>query len=93
MSVDDLLGHQARTQRCRSCGAAIRWTHTANGRSMPLDAEPVADGNVVFTGRTVRNDRGVARPEVRVESQPHDGAPRYLSHFATCPNADQWRKP
>lgn len=84
------------TQRCRSCGAAIRWAHTANSRAMPLDAEPVADGNVVFTGRTVSNDRGVAAPEVRVESQPpmfDDGAPRFVAHFATCPNADQWRKP
>lgn len=81
---------------CRSCGAEVRWAHTANGRAMPLDAEPVPDGNVVYTGRDVRNDRGVARPEVRVEAQPpmfDDGQPRYVSHFATCPNADQWRKP
>lgn len=63
---------------------------------MPIDADPVADGgNVIFTGRMVTNDRGVTRPAVRVEAQPPmfaDGEPRYLSHFATCPNAAQHRR-
>ena len=62
---------------------------------MPIDADPVDDGNVIFTGRMVANDREVTRPEVRVEAQPpmfEDGEPRYLSHFATCPNADEHRK-
>lgn len=81
--------------RCRSCGAEIRWAHTTSGHAMPLDAEPVADGTVAFTGRDVRNDRGTALPEVRVDvGQPlfDDGTPRYVAHFATCPNADEWRK-
>lgn len=95
MSVDDLLGSQARTEKCRSCGAAIRWAHTANGRTMPIDAEPTPDGNVTYTGRPVTNDRGVTRPGVRVEGTAplfDDGEPRYTSHFATCPHADDWRK-
>lgn len=82
--------------RCRSCGAEIRWARTATGRPMPLDAEPVADGNVAFTGRSVRDARGFAAPEVRVESQPpmfDNDEPRYVAHFVTCPNADEWRKP
>lgn len=81
---------------CRSCGATIRWVHTANGRAMPIDADPDPNGNVLFTGRNVRNDRGVAAPEVRVETQApmfDDTTSRYLSHFTTCPNADEWRTP
>jgi len=62
---------------------------------MPLDPVPVADGNVVFTGRSLTNDRGIARPEVRVEdtaSMFDDGEPRYVTHFASCPHADQHRR-
>ena len=35
---------------CRSCGAPILWRETHAGRRMPIDPEPVADGNVVIEG-------------------------------------------
>ena len=92
MNVDDLLANQARTDRCSTCGAPIRWAHTVNGKAMPVDAEPVPDGNVVYTGRPVTNDQCRTAPGVRVESQPpmfDDGEPRYTSHFATCPDAEK----
>jgi hypothetical protein len=34
------------TGNCRSCEAPIVWAKTANNRRMPLDPEPVPDGNV-----------------------------------------------
>lgn len=67
--------------RCRSCGAPIVWAVTAAGKRMPLDAEPVyaiGSGVVSLNG-----------DEVAVVERPR---PLYVSHFATCPNADQHRR-
>ena len=66
---------------CRSCGAPIRWERTVNGKAIPLDPDPVADGNF-----GIRNDGKVAS----IHGFPDD-APRYVTHFATCPNAAQHR--
>jgi hypothetical protein len=72
---------------CKSCGATIRWAVTTNDRSMPLDPEPVPDGNLEIIGTR----QGL--PLVRVaEAQLFDDGPRYLSHFATCPQAPEHRK-
>lgn len=47
---------------------------------MPVDADPTPDGNVVMVdGRAV------------VTTDPPPGARRFTSHFATCPNAGEWR--
>jgi hypothetical protein len=68
---------------CRSCGASIRWERTANDKPIPLDPEPVADGNLAL------------RDDGRVYSLPPsdlDSVPRYVTHFATCPNASEHRR-
>jgi hypothetical protein len=69
---------------CKSCGAPIRWERTVNGKPIPLDPEPVEDGNL-----------GI-RDDGRVYHQGEDaldlGVPLYKTHFATCPNADEHRR-
>lgn len=66
---------------CRSCGAEIIWVvAAASGKRMPIDAEPVAGGNLVLNGDQV------------VYVEPTDAA-RYISHFVTCPQSAEWRKP
>lgn len=67
---------------CKSCKAPIRWVHTANGKRMPLNADPVPDGNI-----TIRD--GIAHT-----GQPElfDDKERFTSHFVTCPFAAQHRK-
>lgn len=37
--------------RCASCDARIVWSRTKAGKAMPLNYEPVDDGNVVLNGR------------------------------------------
>ena len=68
--------------RCRSCGAAVLWVRTGKNKAKPLDARPVADGNMV-----IENERAV-------HFQPliHGGQLRYMTHFATCPQGEQWSK-
>jgi len=64
---------------------------------MPLDPEPAEGGTVMVDWDAgvgiVLSQAGVA--EVRaaeVEHGPDAHEPLYLSHFATCPQARQWRK-
>lgn len=76
--------------KCRSCGAPIRWAFTAAGKRIPLDPEPYEAGNVWVdhyeSGMPVVNvaadRRGVPSAEALV----------YVSHFVTCPNAAQHRR-
>lgn len=80
--------------RCRSCGKEIVWVITFSGKRMPVDAGAVSfiadSGKEIFVtsnGAVVHGTRiegGSGRPDVRTG---------YISHFATCPNADQHRKP
>jgi hypothetical protein len=78
---------------CRSCGAEIKWARTEkNGKPIPVDPEPVEGGNLELHA----DDDGelVARALCGQEQTlPGMDLPdRYVSHFATCPNADQHRK-
>lgn len=68
----------AGTSRCRSCGAPIIWATTGSGKAMPLDRDPVPDGNtLVHNGECVYLTPGLTETLTRDK-------PRYKSHFATC---------
>lgn len=66
---------------CRSCGAPILWGVTDQGRRMPLDPTAMSEG-VRFTFT-----EGVLIERVEGELFGH------VSHFATCPNAAEHRRP
>lgn len=71
---------------CRSCGAAVVWAVTDAGKRMPIDPEPVVVGNLILDQRD---------GQYRVRSAPPVATPlpkRWVSHFATCPQADKWRR-
>ena len=72
---------------CRSCGAGITWAKTAQGRSMPVDRDPVPDGNITLED----TDIGTSIATVHGPDDPIEGE-RYVSHFATCPNANEHRR-
>ena len=63
---------------CKSCGAEIFWQKLPNGKLMPYDAEPY----LVVTEEDVKN------PAYWCDKE---GA-YHITHFATCPNANQHRK-
>jgi len=71
---------------CRSCNAEIRWSVTeGKGRRMPLDFEPVPNGNIELREREHMDPIAVyvtAQPDVM----------RFRSHFASCPQRAKWRK-
>lgn len=87
------------TGTCRSCQAPIRWAVSeSSGKRIPLDLMPVDDGNIVETGRTHPSGapmvRYLKRAQSAITTSLLDDVPapdRYVTHFATCPNADQHR--
>lgn len=76
---------------CRSCAATVRWVVTEADKRMPLDPDPVEDGNIVaLAGDTVRV---LAKDELAArKAQPGGPGLLYKSHFASCENAAAHRK-
>lgn len=82
---------------CRSCGATVRWVKTTAGKTMPMDPEPRDDGNIELTGMTAETRQGTEVPVVRYAAGDQlalEGVTvdRFVSHFTTCPQADEWRQ-
>jgi hypothetical protein len=83
--------------KCRSCNRGVYWARTAaNNKPIPLEEAPET-GNVLIDGdgrAHVLKDNAAARAAlagVDVERDVEFGATVYLSHYATCPQADAWR--
>lgn len=84
-----------RTSECRSCGQPIRWAITADGKRMPLDANPTPDGNLVASVvKTAGGEELRVRPYMPDLERLADGTlrNRWSSHFRTCPQADAHRR-
>jgi hypothetical protein len=62
---------------CRSCGAEIVWAKTERGKAIPLDAKP--EKRFVLEEVPMQRDRQARQVTT------------YVSHFATCPDADKFR--
>ncbi len=65
--------------RCKTCGQSIQWAVTEAGKKVPLDHPP--------ENRFVKTNRHLPDVELHVRMTE-----TYVSHFATCPQADQHRK-
>jgi hypothetical protein len=65
---------------CRSCGAPVRWAITQHENRMPVDPEPVENGNLILIDRD---------GELHVA---HAVPGTHVSHYATCPDAERWRR-
>ena len=76
---------------CRSCKAPIRWAVTERGYAIPLDLEPVDGGNIRLAGARAKG--GTPRAVIVAEDRRAEFAGElYISHFASCPYADQHRR-
>ena len=78
-------------EHCSSCRAPIRWAVTEEGNPIPLDPDPAVNG-------TFRLDPAAPAAEtpraitVRLGDRPQFAGRLYLTHFATCPNAEAHRR-
>lgn len=88
---------------CRSCHAQIIFMKSKKtGQIMPLDAMPNPKGNLIIVEVEVNgqkelrvsqlapDDDGIAIGE-HEDDNTYRGK-RFVSHFATCTNADKYRK-
>jgi hypothetical protein len=81
---------------CKSCGAPIFDAITTNGKRMPVNTMPKPEGRFTIRRDIMGNFVAVYidKHTLGMLEQHPDGKPdAYVSHFATCPNADQHRKP
>jgi hypothetical protein len=79
-----------RQETCRSCGAPIIWTRTAfNGKPIPIDLAPTDNGNILLQPRDTERHIALVLPpgDERITTET-----TYTTHFATCPDSDQWRR-
>lgn len=71
--------------RCERCGAEMFFAESAaSGRRIPIDKDPVPGGNLAIGAEGTRLTALYVTPE--------PGTIRYVSHFATCKFAKEFRK-
>lgn len=81
-----------RSGTCRGCGAALVWITTPGGKSMPCNAVRVPyRARKGATGRIVTPNGQVLSADVGVAPEAATGV-GYVSHFATCPAAGEFRR-
>ena len=77
---------------CRGCGAQIAWVRMASGKNMPCDAavkrywpDPAGPEKIVTQFGDVVNCRFTGSDDDATDVG-------YISHFATCPKAGQFKR-
>ena len=81
------------TTTCRGCGAPIGFIKTVAGKSIPVDPE-----EIVYW-QTPGGSKKIVTPNGEVVSAELAGNPQtatgvgFVSHFATCPEAEKFHKP
>jgi uncharacterized protein involved in high-affinity Fe2+ transport len=75
---------------CRSCDAPVMWLENeTTGKRAPIDREPTEGGNIEI-------DQAAGRYRVLLELErpqaQERGAPLHMNHFATCPQARNWKR-
>lgn len=82
-----------RTDSCRGCGAEIGFIKTVAGKTMPVNVKPIRfakdGGKEVFV---LENGTVVHGTSLTESQAAPDEMVGYVSHFATCPASDSFRK-
>ena len=79
--------------KCRSCGALIDWVEMEGGKKMPVDREPREMWNPMPGAMMIVKIHGKYSFVMKCPDDPLVPLIRVgISHFATCPNADEHRK-
>lgn len=88
------------TKLCESCGASIFFVYTEQGGKAPLDARPSSSGSFRLELRFRTDGRGCrwvgveetpGQPSLLGEIAGNEDLDRYVNHYETCPDAEDWR--
>lgn len=75
---------------CRSCAAPIHWVRLTSGKMHPCDPDPVSVEACAKGDKLVLDNGQI---HVITGSENVSNMPRgYVSHFATCPDANEHRR-
>lgn len=74
---------------CRSCNQPIDWVRTEKGKNMPVDPDYV-EWNEAKEGDILVTESGKVLTVRKAQNFPN--LKGRISHFATCPEAKEWRK-
>lgn len=77
--------------KCRSCNADIIWIRTAGGKTIPCDAQTLYYKKTPGGPEKIVTLGGEVVSAVLVSKEEAEGI-GFQSHFATCPDADDFRK-
>ena len=72
--------------KCRSCKAQVEWAYTLGGKKAPFELDE--KGEYVLENGTARH---VGPPPQQLELGAGPQPQHYTNHFATCPQASDWR--
>lgn len=70
-----------------TCSARVIWANTG-AAMMAVDPAPAPGGNVVLFAKAI----GAPRALVTDDRTTHPSMPRYMPHWATCPDAEEFRR-
>ena len=88
-------GKLNRASACRGCGKEIGFIKMVNGKTQPVDPEPVWVRQVYKGKPFIRKDGVYVYGEIAgdAEDDPDTNLiEAYMSHFATCPEAESCRR-
>ncbi|QBG78441.1 hypothetical protein PBI_WALRUS_50 [Gordonia phage Walrus] len=81
-------------KRCRGCSELMFFAVTRDGRSIPVDHKPAADGNLAVA--PLQDGEKLPRATVVTPGQAAGmraaGVPVFSPHFASCPEAESFRR-
>ncbi len=87
--------NQKATKLCKACGKEIFFIKTDHFKSVPCDAEPVWIHQQSGGTPYIRIDGSTVVGYIAGDADDDPDSnliPAYVSHFATCPAGDQFRK-
>lgn len=78
--------------KCKSCGAEIVWIKMKSGKSMPCNPDQVVYWQNARGSETIVTPNGeVVKASLTGFAGAETGV-GYISHFATCPDAEMHRR-
>ena len=83
--------------KCKGCGREIIWVKSAKGKAIPCDPDlitfcPDKEGDQVYITEDGQYIRGYDKPADGNGFDDWSARRGRVAHFATCPQADRFRR-